>query len=89
MHDWGDSECVTILRNCKKAIPPRDAGGKVIIVDTVVGAGPTNLKNRETQVMSDLFFMIVNGTVRDTNREQTFDPRAKPGSSPGKYCARD
>ena len=65
MHDWGDSECVTILKNCKKAIPPRDAGGKVIIVDTVVGAGPPNLKNRETQVMSDLFFMIVNGTERD------------------------
>jgi hypothetical protein len=24
-----------------------------------------------------------------TSREQTFDPRAKPGSSPRKYCARD
>ena len=24
-----------------------------------------------------------------TRREQTFDPRAKPGSSPGKYCAQD
>lgn len=65
MHDWGDTECVTILKNCKKAIPPRDAGGKVIIVDTVVGAGPPNLKNKETQVMSDLFFMIVNGLERD------------------------
>ncbi|KAG0528850.1 hypothetical protein BDA96_05G048100 [Sorghum bicolor] len=65
MHDWSDTECVTILKNCKKAIPPRDAGGKVIIVDTVVGAGPPNLKNRETQVMSDIFFMIVNGTERD------------------------
>ncbi|CAO2144024.1 unnamed protein product [Urochloa humidicola] len=65
MHDWVDSECVTILKNCKKAIPPRDAGGKVIIIDTVVGAGPSNLKHRETQVLYDLFFMIVNGIERD------------------------
>ncbi|TKW00512.1 hypothetical protein SEVIR_8G114000v4 [Setaria viridis] len=65
MHDWVDSECVTILKNCKKAIPPRDAGGKVIIVDTVVGAGPSNHKHRETQVLYDLFFMIVNGIERD------------------------
>ncbi|KAF8711440.1 hypothetical protein HU200_029474 [Digitaria exilis] len=28
MHDWVDSECVTILKNCKKAIPPRNEGGK-------------------------------------------------------------
>ncbi|CAL4988335.1 unnamed protein product [Urochloa decumbens] len=65
MHDWVDSKCVTILKNCKKAIPPRDAGGKVIIVDTVVGAGPSNLKHKETQVLYDLFFMIVNGIERD------------------------
>ncbi|OEL25814.1 O-methyltransferase ZRP4 [Dichanthelium oligosanthes] len=65
MHDWLDSECVAILKNCKKAIPLRDAGGKVIIVDTVVGAGPSNLKHRETQVLYDLFFMIVNGIERD------------------------
>lgn len=65
MHDWGDSECVKILRNCKKAIPPRDAGGKVIIVDTVVGARPSNPKQRETEVMYDLFIMIVNGIERD------------------------
>jgi hypothetical protein len=65
IHDWADSECVTILKNCKKAIPPRDAGGKVIIVDTVIGAGPSNLKHRETEVLYDLFIMIVNGIERD------------------------
>ncbi|CAM0146563.1 unnamed protein product [Urochloa decumbens] len=54
-----------LMMNCKKAIPPRDAGGKVIIVDTVVGAGPSNLKHKGTQVLYDLFFMIVNGIERD------------------------
>jgi hypothetical protein len=28
------------LKKCKEAIPPRDAGGKAIIVDMVVGSGP-------------------------------------------------
>lgn len=34
MHDWGDDDCVIILRNCKKAIPERN--GKVIIVEVVL-----------------------------------------------------
>ncbi|VAH09292.1 unnamed protein product [Triticum turgidum subsp. durum] len=29
-HDWGDEDCVKILKNCKEAIPPREAGGKGI-----------------------------------------------------------
>ncbi|KAJ1254061.1 hypothetical protein BS78_K126400 [Paspalum vaginatum] len=28
IHDWDDPQCVTILKNCKKAIPPRDVGEK-------------------------------------------------------------
>lgn len=65
LHDWGDADCVKILKNCKKAIPPRDAGGKVIIVDIVVGAGPPVLKHRETQVLFDLLVMLINGIQRD------------------------
>ncbi|KAL6660651.1 hypothetical protein ACP70R_001686 [Stipagrostis hirtigluma subsp. patula] len=65
MHDWGDSECIKILKNCKKAIPSRDAGGKVIIIDAVVGAGLSNLKLRETHVLYDLFISVVNGIERD------------------------
>ncbi|KAL6838574.1 hypothetical protein ACP4OV_031630 [Aristida adscensionis] len=65
MHDWGDAECIKILKNCKKAIPPKDAGGKVIILDMVVGAGSSNLKHKETQVLFDLFIMSINGAERD------------------------
>jgi hypothetical protein len=48
LHDWDDSECVTILRNCFNALPA--TGGKVIAVESVLpdlllqselGAGPT------------------------------------------------
>ncbi|KDP24163.1 hypothetical protein JCGZ_25820 [Jatropha curcas] len=34
MHDWGDDDCVKILKNCRKAIPEKK--GKVIIVDIVL-----------------------------------------------------
>ncbi|XP_052137840.1 O-methyltransferase ZRP4-like isoform X3 [Oryza glaberrima] len=65
MHDWGDDECVKILKNCKKAIPSRDAGGKVIIVDMVVGVGPPDQKRLEMQTMFDAYMMLINGVERD------------------------
>ena len=65
MHAWSDDDCIKILKNCKKAIAPKETGGKVIIVDMVVGAGPQDLKHKETQVMFDLFIMAGNGIERD------------------------
>nr|TKW26354.1 hypothetical protein SEVIR_3G183100v2 [Setaria viridis] len=50
MHDWGDADCVKILKNCKKAIPSKERGGKVIILDIMVGAGSSSeQKHVETQ----------------------------------------
>lgn len=65
MHDWSDNDCVKILRNCKKAIPSRDAGGKVIIMDIVVGVGPSDQKHRDVQILFDALIMFVNGVERD------------------------
>uniref|UniRef100_A0A0E0MM07 acetylserotonin O-methyltransferase n=1 Tax=Oryza punctata TaxID=4537 RepID=A0A0E0MM07_ORYPU len=65
MHDWDDNECVKILKNCKKAIPSRDTGGKVIIMDIVVGAGPSDQKHRDVQILFDAYIMFVNGIERD------------------------
>ncbi|KAL6626530.1 hypothetical protein ACP70R_030256 [Stipagrostis hirtigluma subsp. patula] len=65
LHDWGDEECVRILKNCKRAIPPRDAGGKVIIIDMVVGVGPSDSKHREMQAVFDLYMIFLNGTERN------------------------
>ncbi|XP_066363834.1 O-methyltransferase ZRP4-like [Miscanthus floridulus] len=63
LHDWGDAECVKILKNCKRALPSE--GGKVIIMDIVVGAGSSDQKHVETQVLFDLFIMTINGAERD------------------------
>jgi len=42
LHDWSDQECVKILEKCKEAIPPKKAGGKVIIIDMAVNASKVN-----------------------------------------------
>lgn len=34
LHDWGDEDCVKILKNCRKSVPPKT--GKVIIIDLVL-----------------------------------------------------
>ncbi|XP_044962726.1 O-methyltransferase ZRP4-like [Hordeum vulgare subsp. vulgare] len=65
LHDWGHEDCVKILKNCKKSIPPREKGGKVIIIDIVIGAGPSHVNHQELQSMFDLYIMIVDGIERD------------------------
>ena len=41
LHDWNDEECITILRNCRKAMAP---GGRVAIFELVLGeVGATEL----------------------------------------------
>lgn len=65
LHDWDHDDCVKILKNCKKAIPPREAGGKVIIINMVVGAGPSEMKHKEMQAIFDVYIMFINGMERD------------------------
>ena len=65
LHDWSDDECIKILKNCKQAIPSRDAGGKIIIIDIVVGSEPSDTKLLETQVIYDLHLMKIGGVERD------------------------
>jgi hypothetical protein len=68
MHDWRDDECVKILRRCREAIPSKDAGGKVIIINMVVGSGTSKLADtlkEEAQVLYDLFLMVFEGGERE------------------------
>jgi hypothetical protein len=57
-HDWQDEECVKILCQCKKAIPSRDAGGKVIIIDTVVGFGSHVSVSEENMVPVKILCLV-------------------------------
>lgn len=66
MHDWNDEDCVKILTQCKKAIlSEKPSGGKVIIIDTVVGS-PANDIMFLAQVTFDLNMMVTTpGRERD------------------------
>ncbi|XP_047045335.1 acetylserotonin O-methyltransferase 3-like [Lolium rigidum] len=67
LHDWNDQDCVKILRRCKEAIPTRDEGGKVIVIDmVVVGSGESQgIVSTETEVLLDGFMMCMDGIERE------------------------
>ncbi|TVU26312.1 hypothetical protein EJB05_28851, partial [Eragrostis curvula] len=62
---WADDDCIKILRQCKKAIPSREAGGKVIIINTVVGYGAQDAIVQETHVLFDIYMMRQGGIERE------------------------
>jgi len=67
LHFWSDEDCVKILTQCKKVIPPRAEGGKVIIIDIVIGPslGPIMY---EAQLLMDMLMMVnTRGGQRDEN----------------------
>ncbi|KAK1286394.1 Trans-resveratrol di-O-methyltransferase [Acorus calamus] len=61
LHDWNDEECVKILKQCKTAIPTKEEGGKVMIVDMVVNSKREDVKATETQLCFDVLMMVVTG----------------------------
>ncbi|PHT33759.1 Tabersonine 16-O-methyltransferase [Capsicum baccatum] len=36
LHDWSDEDCIKILKKCEEAIPIKENGGRVIIIDMVL-----------------------------------------------------
>jgi hypothetical protein len=54
LHDWTDESCISILRNCRRAINPR---GRVVLIEVVVDEiGPTPFVSQ-----LDLTMMVVLG----------------------------
>ncbi|KAM0945328.1 putative trans-resveratrol di-O-methyltransferase [Dioscorea sansibarensis] len=70
LHDWGDEDCIKILKHCKAAIPNKDNGGKIIIIDMVVGATTDNEVNAvETQLLGDLLMLVASKGKERTESE--------------------
>ncbi|KAF7019789.1 unnamed protein product [Triticum aestivum] len=67
LHFWSDEDCINILAQCKKAIPSREVGGKVIVViDIVLGSSPETMS--ETELLMDmLMFLCTRGRQRNEN----------------------
>lgn len=64
MHDWSNEKCIKILQKCKKAIPSREQGGKVIIIDMVVEA------NNDTQLLFDMEMMNLTNGGRERKEKE-------------------
>ncbi|KAI3966942.1 hypothetical protein MKX01_017593 [Papaver californicum] len=66
LHDWGDNECVQILKLCKEAVP-RDKG-KVIIIDVVLNSNSGQTYSR-LKLRADLGMMAATGGKERTKEE--------------------
>ncbi|XP_068659958.1 trans-resveratrol di-O-methyltransferase-like [Aristolochia californica] len=75
LHGWSDEECIRILQKCKEAIPSKENGGKVIIVEMVVHSNRGDHKFTETQFFLDMLMCaIVNGKERgEDERKKLFE----------------
>ena len=62
LHDWGDAQCVAILRNCRDAIA---AGGRLLIVEAVLPVGDTPHHGK----LMDLLMLTVTGGKERTAAE--------------------
>ncbi|XP_052208052.1 trans-resveratrol di-O-methyltransferase-like [Diospyros lotus] len=75
LHDWGDEDCMKILRHCREAIPSRQEGGKVIIIDIVVGhqkieeATENGDKSTQTQLFFHILMMVLVYAKERTEKE--------------------
>ncbi|KAF5948267.1 hypothetical protein HYC85_014224 [Camellia sinensis] len=66
LHDWNDEECVKILKKCKEAIPRKEEGGKVIIIDMSVENQKGDDRSFKAQLFFDLLMMVLlTGKERD------------------------
>ncbi|KAF3434781.1 hypothetical protein FNV43_RR21867 [Rhamnella rubrinervis] len=63
LHDWGDDECIHILKKCREAIP--EDKGKVIIVDAVLENGGDDEKEDK---LSDVRLMMDMVMMSQTNK---------------------
>ncbi|KAI3839609.1 hypothetical protein MKW92_041401 [Papaver armeniacum] len=72
LHDWSDKDCVRILTMCREAIPSREEGGKVIIIDAVIEEDKNKQEDdsiTETQLLMDIAVMAIYNSKERTEKE--------------------
>ncbi|KAM7495072.1 hypothetical protein LguiB_029681 [Lonicera macranthoides] len=69
LHDWNDEDCVKILKKCREAIPSKDEGGKVIIIEMIVDNRNPDKDSIENQLFFDMLMMVL-ATGRERNEKE-------------------
>lgn len=76
MNSWDDDSCIKILQQCKRAIPTRQAGGKILILNVVIGHGTPDNTTKEAQVLTDMYMMRGSGFEREEKEWESVFLRA-------------
>jgi tRNA A58 N-methylase Trm61 len=66
IHDWDDARSVTILQNCRKALPD---GGKLLLVERLMPERPSMADEDKEQALSDLNMLRGPGGLERTERQ--------------------
>ncbi|KAJ4817306.1 O-methyltransferase [Rhynchospora pubera] len=67
LHDWSNEDCIRILQRCKDAISSRKAGGKVIVMEAVVGLTSAVISEEPQLLLDMLMLTVTEGEERDEN----------------------
>jgi ubiquinone/menaquinone biosynthesis C-methylase UbiE len=69
LHDWSDTDAITILTNCRKSMNP---GGKILVVEAVIQEGnePSPFK------LLDLTMLLIGGKERTRNQFENIFSKA-------------
>lgn len=66
IHDWNDARSVSILRNCREALP---RNGRLLLVERLMPEKPTATEEDKAHAMSDLNMMRGPGGAERTERQ--------------------
>ncbi|KAK1412655.1 hypothetical protein QVD17_34078 [Tagetes erecta] len=77
LHDWGDSYCIKLLKNCWEALPEN---GKVVVVDAIIPDPESDISSidevSKTAFGSDIIMLIANPGGKERTAKE-FDVLAK------------
>ncbi|KAK9285579.1 hypothetical protein L1049_024774 [Liquidambar formosana] len=70
LHNWNDEQSIKILKRCREAIPSREEGGKVIIIDMAINQNQkVDEKLIKTQLFFDMLMMVLLDGIERTEKE--------------------
>lgn len=69
LHNWSDDNCIKVLQRCREAIPSKNEGGKVIIIEIVVGIPSDTASHSNSQFLMDMQMLSVSGGKERTEEQ--------------------
>ncbi|KAJ6797314.1 tricetin 3',4',5'-O-trimethyltransferase-like [Iris pallida] len=79
LHNWGDEDCLKVLKNCLKALPPH---GKVIIMECLLPAHPESTTAAQGVIHVDLLMFAITAGGKERS-EKEFESLAKQAGFSG------